>query len=410
MDIREPDFSSDNYYKILGVEPDASERTVKTAYRAWARKYHPDKDPSAEATSNFQKISNAYDVLGKPESRHEYDAFLRDTRVQGDDGGEQGNQGNDDEQFPGKANKSAEEAKSFYEEEFHEPYRAYYYEYEEARFTSFGCAYAEDLVAGVVSSKLLDRLSFQVGRIKVIFLLEFVIKKELFMFTAVTELVLHWVIIGCCITRLVNPMNIPVRIVGAVALWLANINLHWSYGHLRYPNFNTCCAYCGTTAEREASHEEFNYIRDVCSMCLHRDEKRRNQAFQFLLAFPVLFFNHLSAFVGALFCCIFMCMNNSQTTERDMGTYIIRTTSQVWSDEEIKDSAAGFGLFCFTALYPVIFGAPDGRLGPVVAVAFFFVNYHFYNSLLFRKSFFEYLCDCVTGTLFAVVLMPPAAD
>mgnify|MGYP003885067285 CR=1 FL=1 len=62
-----------DYYKILGVEPTADEKTIKTAYRKLARKYHPDvsKEPGAE--DKFKEASEAYEALSDPEKRAEYD-------------------------------------------------------------------------------------------------------------------------------------------------------------------------------------------------------------------------------------------------------------------------------------------------------------------------------------------------
>ncbi len=63
-----------DYYSILGVPKDANARDVKKAYRKLAQQYHPDKnpdDPAAEA--KFKEINEAYDVLGDPETRKEYD-------------------------------------------------------------------------------------------------------------------------------------------------------------------------------------------------------------------------------------------------------------------------------------------------------------------------------------------------
>ena len=65
-----------DYYSILGVNRDASEREIKQAYRRLARKYHPDVnsgDKSAEA--RFKQINEAYEVLSDKEKRRKYDQF-----------------------------------------------------------------------------------------------------------------------------------------------------------------------------------------------------------------------------------------------------------------------------------------------------------------------------------------------
>jgi molecular chaperone DnaJ len=66
---------ADELYKTLGVSKKASEDEIKKAYRKLARKYHPDRNPGdKEAEDKFKEISAAYDVLGDPEKRKEYDA------------------------------------------------------------------------------------------------------------------------------------------------------------------------------------------------------------------------------------------------------------------------------------------------------------------------------------------------
>jgi molecular chaperone DnaJ len=60
-----------DYYKVLGVPPNASERDITRAYRKLAKQFHPDANPGAE--EKFKEISSAYDVLGDPAKRKEYD-------------------------------------------------------------------------------------------------------------------------------------------------------------------------------------------------------------------------------------------------------------------------------------------------------------------------------------------------
>lgn len=66
--------SSADPYKILGVGRDASEKDIQKAYRALAKKHHPDLNPGdADAERRFKEISAAYDLLSDPEKRARYD-------------------------------------------------------------------------------------------------------------------------------------------------------------------------------------------------------------------------------------------------------------------------------------------------------------------------------------------------
>ncbi len=63
-----------DYYKILGVERNASLDEIKQAYRRLALKYHPDRNPGdKEAEEKFKEINEAYQVLSDPEKRARYD-------------------------------------------------------------------------------------------------------------------------------------------------------------------------------------------------------------------------------------------------------------------------------------------------------------------------------------------------
>lgn len=61
-------------YNVLGVDRNASEKEIKTAFRQLSMKHHPDKNPdNQESLEQFQEISAAYDVLSDPEKRRQYD-------------------------------------------------------------------------------------------------------------------------------------------------------------------------------------------------------------------------------------------------------------------------------------------------------------------------------------------------
>ena len=65
-----------DYYEILGVERNASENDLKTAYRKLALKYHPDRNPgNKEAEDNFKEAAEAYEVLHDPQTRQSYDQY-----------------------------------------------------------------------------------------------------------------------------------------------------------------------------------------------------------------------------------------------------------------------------------------------------------------------------------------------
>jgi curved DNA-binding protein len=59
-----------DYYKILGIEKNASDEDIKKAYRKLARKLHPDLNPNdKEAHHKFQQVNEANEVLCDPEKR-----------------------------------------------------------------------------------------------------------------------------------------------------------------------------------------------------------------------------------------------------------------------------------------------------------------------------------------------------
>ncbi len=65
-----------DYYKILGVNKDASDNEIKSAYRTLAKKYHPDVNPgNAAAAEKFKEVNEAYQVLSDADKRANYDRF-----------------------------------------------------------------------------------------------------------------------------------------------------------------------------------------------------------------------------------------------------------------------------------------------------------------------------------------------
>ena len=64
-----------DYYEVLGVPKDSSEKDIKGAYRKLAMKYHPDRSEEPDAEEKFKELSEAYAVLSDPEKRQKYDQF-----------------------------------------------------------------------------------------------------------------------------------------------------------------------------------------------------------------------------------------------------------------------------------------------------------------------------------------------
>ena len=68
--------SKRDYYEILGVKRDASDREIASAYRKLAVKYHPDSNPgNADAVEKFKEAAEAYEILSDGDKRARYDQF-----------------------------------------------------------------------------------------------------------------------------------------------------------------------------------------------------------------------------------------------------------------------------------------------------------------------------------------------
>ena len=64
-----------DYYRILGVDRKADDKTIKSAYRRLARKHHPDVAKGKDSADRFKEIAEAYEVLSDPEKRRRYDSL-----------------------------------------------------------------------------------------------------------------------------------------------------------------------------------------------------------------------------------------------------------------------------------------------------------------------------------------------
>ncbi|MEZ8029562.1 molecular chaperone DnaJ [Enterovibrio norvegicus] len=80
--------SKRDFYEVLGVSRDASERDIKKAYKRLAMKYHPDKNPGDEsATDKFKEVKLAYEILTDDQKRAAYDQYGHAAFEQGGMGG-----------------------------------------------------------------------------------------------------------------------------------------------------------------------------------------------------------------------------------------------------------------------------------------------------------------------------------
>jgi molecular chaperone DnaJ len=80
-----------DYYETLGVQKNADEKALKTAFRNQAKKFHPDANPgNKEAEAKFKELNEAYDVLKDPQKKAAYDRFGHQAFENGMGGGGRG--------------------------------------------------------------------------------------------------------------------------------------------------------------------------------------------------------------------------------------------------------------------------------------------------------------------------------
>ncbi|XP_055345816.1 dnaJ homolog subfamily B member 4-like [Paramacrobiotus metropolitanus] len=85
-----------DFYKVLGIQKNASDDEIKKAYRKMALKYHPDKNKAPEAEAKFKEIAEAFEVLSDPKKKEIYDKYGEEGLKGGIPGGPDGAGG-----FPG---------------------------------------------------------------------------------------------------------------------------------------------------------------------------------------------------------------------------------------------------------------------------------------------------------------------
>ena len=89
-------FCAEDFYKLLQIDKDASERQIKKAYRTLSKKYHPDKNPGNDtANKKFVEIAEAYEVLVEDETRKIYDQYGHEGIERHKKGGQRGGGGGD---------------------------------------------------------------------------------------------------------------------------------------------------------------------------------------------------------------------------------------------------------------------------------------------------------------------------
>ncbi len=82
-----------DYYEVLGVDKNASQAEIKSAFRKMAKKYHPDINKEEGAEAKFKEVGEAYSVLGDEQKRKQYDQFGHAAFDNGAGGNPYGNYG-----------------------------------------------------------------------------------------------------------------------------------------------------------------------------------------------------------------------------------------------------------------------------------------------------------------------------
>lgn len=131
-----------DHYRVLGLTYAADEQAIRTAYRALAKKYHPDVSTFPDAHARFVAITEAYEVLSDPVARERYDRTRQSPS-------------------PKRASPRSEARYAHETEARQRAARAKAEEYVRMRYEQFD-TYAFDTVAGYVAPKILGCLGITV--------------------------------------------------------------------------------------------------------------------------------------------------------------------------------------------------------------------------------------------------------
>ncbi|KAM3960243.1 dnaJ (Hsp40) homolog 13 isoform 2-T2 [Aphomia sociella] len=74
--VRFYSFARKNYYEVLNLRRNCSDKEIKDAFIQMSKEYHPDKNKDVKAQEKFVRVVEAYNVLGKPCSRAQYDSMF----------------------------------------------------------------------------------------------------------------------------------------------------------------------------------------------------------------------------------------------------------------------------------------------------------------------------------------------
>ena len=170
----------------------------------------------------------------------------------------------------------------------------------------------------------------------------------------------------------------------------------------------------------ESLNERFNDIRDVCGLFYNGDTQHRNQYNAIVVTFPFTMYNHAVTYIISTFCCIVrvirqwhsLCMMklkyNSQRRRKENSTLPQNlTVAESLSSQEAVPFDEHTVIIRALGITVVIAGLSfmrilGGMQFTIFSTAVFLMNQHLYNSLLFRKPFFDFVLSIIFGNLLVI--------